>query len=166
MQREHSQSEPTLSSPSPERLRAWQLYFETSLALNHVLEAEFERDTELTFPTYDVLIHIEDDPEGLRMNQLAERILYSKSGLTRVVDRLERDGYVRRVRPDNDRRSIFVVLTDEGRRAMEEARRHHRNSIEEHFARLLTDADIKALNRAFAKLREHARPLRPGRFRG
>jgi DNA-binding MarR family transcriptional regulator len=165
LQREQSQSEQLLSSPSPERLRAWQLYFETSLALINVIEAEFERDTELTFPTYDALIHLEDDPEGLRMNDLAERILYSKSGLTRVVDRLERDGHVRRVRPENDRRSIFVVLTDEGRRAMEAARRHHRHSIEEHFAQLLTDADIKALNRAFAKLREHARPLRPGRLR-
>ena len=54
-------------------------------------------------------------PEGLRMNELAERILYSKSGLTRVVDRLEDAGLVRRVRPENDRRSILVVLTDQGR---------------------------------------------------
>ena len=166
MQREQSQSEQLLSSPSPERLRTWQLYLETSLALIDVLGTEFERDTNLTFQTYDVLVHLEDDPNGLRMNELAERILYSKSGLTRVVDRLERDGYVKRVRPVNDRRSIFVVLTDDGRSAMEHARLHHRHSIEEHFARHLTDADIKALNRAFAKLREHARPLRPGRIKG
>jgi DNA-binding MarR family transcriptional regulator len=145
-------------------LRAWQLYFETSLALMSVLEAEFERDTDLTFPTYDVLVHLEDDPDGLRMNDLAERILYSNSGLTRVVDRLERDGYVQRVRPENDRRSIFVVLTDAGRSVMERARRRHRESIEEHFARHLTDADIKTLTRAFEKLREHVRPLRPGRI--
>jgi DNA-binding MarR family transcriptional regulator len=163
---EPSQGEQSLSTPSPERLRTWQLYFQTSLALIDVLGAEFERDTDLTFPTYDVLIHLEDDPNGLRMNDLAERILYSKSGLTHVVDRLERDGYVQRVRPENDRRSIFVVLTDEGRSAMEQARLHHRHSIQEHFARHLTDADIKALNRAFGKLREHARPLRPGRIKG
>jgi DNA-binding MarR family transcriptional regulator len=164
--REQSQRKQSLSSPSPQRLRTWQLYFETSLALIDVLSAEFERDTNLTFQTYDVLVHLEDDPNGLRMNELAERILYSKSGLTRVVDRLEKEGYVRRVRPENDRRSIFVVLTDEGRAAMDEARRHHRPSIEEHFARHLTDADIKALDRAFSKLREHARPLRPGRIKG
>ena len=166
MQREQSQSAQSCQARLPERLRTWRLYFETSLALIDVLGAEFERDTDLTFQTYDVLVHLEDDPDGLRMNELAERILYSKSGLTRVVDRLERDGYVRRVRPENDRRSIFVVLTDEGRSAMEQARRHHRRGIEEHFARHLTDADIKALNRAFAKLREHARPLRPGRIKG
>ena len=131
-----------------------------------MLSSEFERDTDLTFPTYDVLVHLEDDPNGVRMNELAERILYSKSGLTRVVDGLERRGYVRRVRPQNDRRSIFVVLTDDGRDAMERARLHHRHGIEQHFARHLTDADINALNRVFAKLREHARPLRPGRIKG
>jgi DNA-binding MarR family transcriptional regulator len=165
LSREQSHSEPLLSTPPPERLAAWQLYFETSLALIDVLGAEFERDTNLTFPSYDALVHLEDDPGGLRMNDLAERILYSKSGLTRVVDRLERDGYVRRVRPENDRRSIFVVLTEEGRAAMERARHHHRHGIDEHFSRHLTDADIKALNRAFAKLRDHARPLRPGRIK-
>lgn len=166
MPREQSHSEPKLSSPTPEQLLTWRLYLETSLALIDVLGAEFERDTGLTFQTYDVLVHLEDDPDGLRMNELADRILYSKSGLTRVVDRLERAGYVKRVVPEKDRRSIFVALTDEGRAAMEAARVHHRHGIQEHFASHLSDADFKALERAFAKLREHARPLRPGRISG
>lgn len=155
-----------MSTPTPEQLHTWRLYFETSLALIDVLGAEFERDTDLTFQTYDVLVHLEDDPEGLRMNELAERILYSKSGLTRVVDRLERKGYVSRTVPPNDRRSIRVALTEEGRAAMEAARVHHRRGIEQHFASLLDNADFKALDRAFSKLREHARPLRPGRIAG
>lgn len=166
MPRVQSHIEPSLSSPTPEQLRTWRLYFETSLALIDVLSGEFERDTTLTFPTYDVLVHLEDDPDGIRMNVLADRILYSKSGLTKVVDRLEREGYVKRIRPENDRRSIFVALTDEGRVAMEAARAHHRRHLQEHFARHLSDADFKALDRAFAKLREHARPLRPGRIAG
>jgi DNA-binding MarR family transcriptional regulator len=99
------------------------------------------------------------------MNELAERILYSKSGFTRVVDRLEEAGLVQRVRPDNDRRSILVVLTDEGRTAMEQARRHHRHAIEQHFSRHLSDTDIKTLTRSLEKLSAHARPLRPGRIR-
>ena len=166
LQREPSHGEPVLSSPTPEQLRAWRVYFDCSLAIFDVLEVEMERDSQMTFLTYGVLIHIEDEPDGLRMNELADRILYSRSGLTRVVDRLERDGYVRRVRPETDRRSIFVVLTDEGRRAMERARIQHRHGIEQHFARHLTDADIAALTTTFEKLREHLRPLRPGRIRG
>ena len=100
------------------------------------------------------------------MNELAERILYSKSGFTRVVDRMEEAGLVRRVRPEHDRRTILVVLTDKGTETMEHARRHHRDGIERHFSQHLTDADIKALTRALEKISTHARPLRPGRIRG
>src|SRR4051794_38844966 len=144
LQRGLSHREQSLSSPSPERLRAWRLFFESSLALIDVLDSELERDTGLPLRFYDVLVHLEETPDGLRMNELAERILYSKSGPPRVIARLERAALVRRVRPENDRRSIFVVLTDNGRRTMDGARRHHRHGIEQHFSRHLTDTDIKA----------------------
>jgi DNA-binding MarR family transcriptional regulator len=160
-----SQSEPNLSSPSPERLRAWRLYFESALALVDVLDSELERDAGIPLRWYDVLVHLEETPEGLRMNELAERILYSKSGFTRVVDRMEEASLVRRVRPENDRRSILVVLTDPGRHTIDQARRHHRAAIEQHFSRHLTDADVKALTRALDKISAYARPLRPGRIR-
>ena len=165
MHSELSQDEQSLSSPSPERLRTWRLYFESALALMSVLDAELERDAGIPMRWYDALVHLEDEPEGLRMNELAERILYSKSGFTRVVDRLEEEGFVKRVRPENDRRSILVVLTDQGRAMLERARASHRHSIEQHFARHLSDADVKALNRALEKLSTHVRPLRPGRVR-
>ena len=155
----------SLSSLSPERLRAWRLYFESALALVDVLDADIERDAGIPLRSYDVLVHLEETPDGLRMNELAERILYSKSGFTHVVDRLEEAGFVCRVRPENDRRSILVVLTNEGRTMMEQARRHHRRAIEQHFSRHLTDADIKALTCALEKISAHARPLRPGRNR-
>ena len=100
------------------------------------------------------------------MNELAERILLSKSGFTRVVDRMEEAGLVRRVRPEHDRRTILVVLTDEGAETMEDARRYHRHGIEEHFAGHLTDNEVKVLTRALEKVSAHARPLRPGRVRG
>jgi len=161
-----SQRGQSLSSPSPERIGAWRLYFESALALIDVLDAELERDAGMPLRWYDALVHLEETPDGLRMNELAERILYSKSGFTRVVDRLEEAGLVQRVRPDNDRRSILVVLTDEGRTAMEQARRHHRHAIEQHFSRHLSDTDIKTLTRSLEKLSAHARPLRPGRIRG
>jgi DNA-binding MarR family transcriptional regulator len=155
-----------LSSPSADRLRAWRLYFESALALIDVLDAELERDAGIPLRWYDALIHLEETPDGLRMNELAERILYSKSGFTRVVDRLEEASLVRRVRPENDRRSILVVLTDQGRAKIDQARSHHRHAIEQHFSSHLTDTDIKTLTIALEKLSAHARPLRPGRIRG
>jgi DNA-binding MarR family transcriptional regulator len=158
--------EQRLSSPSPERLRSWRLFFESALALGDVLDTELEEAVGITQRWYDVLVHLEESPDGIQMNELAERILYSKSGFTRVVDRMEEEGLVRRVRPEHDRRSILVVLTDKGIETMEEARRYHRDGIERHFSRHLTDADVKALTRALEKVSAHARPLRPGRIRG
>jgi len=157
---------PNLSSPSPERLRGWRLFFESALALGDVLDAELEQAVGISQRWYDVLVHLEESPDGIAMNELAERILYSKSGFTRVVDRMEESGLVRRARPEHDRRSILVVLTDKGIETLGEARRHHRDGIERHFSQHLTDADVKALSRALEKVSAHARPLRPGRIRG
>jgi DNA-binding MarR family transcriptional regulator len=161
---ELSHEEQSLSSPSPERLRAWRLFFESALALADVLDTELEQAAGIPQRWYDVLVHLEESPEGIRMNELAERILYSKSGFTRVVDRMEEAGLVRRVRPEHDRRSILVLLTDEGVETMNDARRHHRDGIERHFSQHLTETDIKALSRALEKVSAHARPLRPGRI--
>ena len=155
-----------LSSPSPERLRSWRLFFESSLAVIDVLDEELQREAGITTRWYDVLIHLEESPEGIPMNELAERILYSKSGFTRVVDRMEEAGLVRRVRPEHDRRTVLVVLTEAGAETMEHARRYHRDGIERHFSQHLTDNEIKVLTRALEKVSAHARPLRPGRVRG
>ena len=158
--------ESDLSSPSPEQLRCWRLYIESALALVDVLDTELEQAAGISQRWYDVLVHLEESPEGIPMNELAERILYSKSGFTRVVDRMEEAGLVRRSRPEHDRRTILVVLTDKGTETLEHARRHHRDGIQRHFSQHLTNADIKALTRALEKISTHARPLRPGRIRG
>ena len=166
LHRGQSQKEQSLSSPSPERLRAWRLYFESALALIDVLDAELEHDAGIPLRWYDALVQLEETPDGLRMNELAERILYSKSGFTRVVDRMEEAGLVRRVRPQHDRRSILIVLTKQGSDTMENARRYHRDGIERHFSQHLSEHEIKTLTRALEKVTTHARPLRPGRIRG
>jgi DNA-binding MarR family transcriptional regulator len=165
LQYELSQEERSLSSPSPVRLRSWRLFFESALALLDILDAELERDAGISQRWYDVLVHLEESPEGVPMNLLADRILYSKSGFTRVVDRMEEAGLIRRVRPEHDRRTILVVLTERGTETLERARRHHRDGIDRHFARHLSDADVKALTKALEKVSAHARPLRPGRIR-
>jgi DNA-binding MarR family transcriptional regulator len=166
LQNELSQGEPSLSSPSPERLRCWRLYFQSALALTDVLDAELEHQAGLPLRWYDVLVQLEDSPHGIPMSELAGRILHSKSGFTRLVDRMEQAGLVRRVRPEHDRRSILIVLTDKGTETMEHARRYHRDGIERHFSQHLTDTEIKTLTRALEKVSTHARPLRPGRIRG
>src|SRR5881397_2286283 len=106
LQDEQSQKERSLSSPSPERLRCWRLFFESGLALQNVLDTELEHETGIPLRWYDVLVHLEESPQGAPMSELAARILHSKSGFTRVVDRMEEAALVRRVRPEHDRRTI------------------------------------------------------------
>ena len=72
-----STRERSLSSPSPERLRTWRLFFESALALLDVLDAELEQAVGIPQRWYDVLVHLEDAPHGIPMNELADRILYS-----------------------------------------------------------------------------------------
>jgi len=158
--------EQSLSSPTPERLRCWRLFFESSMALIDMLDTELQEAVGIPQRWYDVLVQLEEAPDGLPMNELAERILYSKSGFTRVVDRMEEARLVRRVRPEHDRRSILVLLTEEGTKTMERARLHHRDGIDRHFSRHLTDAEVRALTKALEKVSSHARPLRPGRISG
>ena len=166
LQDELSNSELSLSRPSAEGLRAWRLFFESAQALLDVLDAELEHAVGISQRWYDVLVHLEDSPHGIPMNELADRILYSKSGFTRVIDRMEEADLVRRVRPPNNRRSILVVPTEKGTRTLERARRHHRDGIQRHFSEHLSDTDVKALTRALERISAHARPLRPGRIRG
>jgi DNA-binding MarR family transcriptional regulator len=164
LQDELSQREQSLSTPSPERLRCWRLFFESGLALQSVLDTELEHQAGVSLRWYDVLVHLEESPQGIPMSELAMRILHSKSGFTRVVDRMEEAGLVRRVRPEHDRRSILIVLTDSGAKTMQRARRYHRDGIERHFSEHLTDNEVEVLTRALEKVSAHARPLRPGRI--
>ena len=160
------QSKPSRSSLTAEQRRIWRNFLESAYALIDLLAAELEAERGLSLPWYDVLVHLEEAGEGIGMTELANRILFSKSGLTRVVDKMEEEGLVRRERPPGDRRAIRVVLTAKGRRELEAARTVHRRGIEEHFARHLDARDLKSLELALVKVRDHVRPLRPGRISG
>lgn len=171
MQREQlqngiSDSELSLSSPPPEALAAWRVFFECALALPDILDAELEEAVELPFRWYDVLVHLEEAGHGAPMNEVASRILSSKSGLTRVIDKMEKAGLVRRERPADDRRVVLVFITDAGLSTLQDARRHHRDGIRRHFTEHLSVAELKALARTLEKVRGHVRPLRPGRVSG
>lgn len=160
-------SELTLSTPSEEELASWRLFFESAQALIDILDDDLRERAGISLRWYDVLVHLEEAPDGrLRMNELARQIVFSKSGLTRVVDRMEEAGLVRRKRATTDRRVIEVDLTSEGLETLATARPLHRDGIEKHFARHIDDRDVKALARAFGKVRDEVRPLRAAQIRG
>jgi DNA-binding MarR family transcriptional regulator len=160
------QSEQSVSSPPREQLVVWRTFLEAAFALIDILDAELQDQRGLSLRWYDVLVHLEEAEHGVRMNELASRILASKSGLTRVIDRMEEAGLVERRRPRDDRRAIEIFMTEGGERALANARIIHRNGINEHFAKHLSKRDFESLSRALEKVRDHVRPLRPGRVSG
>ena len=154
------------STASREQLVTWRVFLTCAFALIDILDAELRAERNLTLRWYDVLVQLEEAEHPVRMNELASRILASKSGLTRVIDRMEEAGLVQRQRPAGDRRVIEVVMTPEGSAALQAARAVHRRGIYEHFAQHLKESDLTALSRALAKVSNHVQPLRPGRISG
>ncbi len=156
-----------MSSPGREALVAWRTFFECALALPDILDAELQAAGGVSFRWYDVLVHLEEaGGGGVPMNEIASRILASKSGLTRVIDRMEDAGLVRRERPPDDRRVVLVHMTPEGRAALARSREVHRDGIRRHFTDQLSAAELERLGRMLDKVRAHVRPLRPGRVSG
>jgi DNA-binding MarR family transcriptional regulator len=136
------------------RHRAWRALMETHAELLGRLVDELRAEVGMPIAWYDVLLHLaEVDGERLRMRELAGAVLLSKSGLTTLVDRMQAAGLVRREVPPGDRRSIDVVLTDEGRRRFEQARAVHRRGIDEHFCAHVSDEEAATLLDVLGRLR-------------
>lgn len=104
---------------------------------------------------YDVLLELKTAPNRrLRLNELGERIVLSKSTLTRVCDRLQRRGLIRRGPCANDGRGVYAVLTDEGTRLQRKMWPVYRAAIERHFASRLTDVQLRRLSIVLGALRK------------
>jgi len=98
---------------------------------------------------YDALLALEDAPnQRLKMSDLADQVLLSKSGLTRLVDRLEAKGYIKREACRADRRVAYAVITPAGLKAREGSWPTYRAAIQEHFASQLSDEEAKIVGDA------------------
>ena len=123
---------PTLLSPR--ELRAWRGLLRVHATLVKALDAELERAHGLSLTSYEVLLYLNDSAEGrLRMHALATSVLLSRSGLTRLADRLERDGFIEREACESDARGSFAVITDAGREKLAAARATHLDGVRRHF---------------------------------
>jgi DNA-binding MarR family transcriptional regulator len=98
------------------------------------LEAELEAEHGLTLPAYEVLAHLSEAPDQrLRMSELAKHAILTPSGLTRLVDKLSRDGLVQRQRCGADARVVYAVLTGAGMDRLVAAYPTHVRGVREHF---------------------------------
>lgn len=130
-------------------LRAWQALLHAHHDVVGRLDAELREEHDLTFGSYDVLLRLARAPRRcLRMTELAERVLMSPSGLTRMVDRLVAQGLVRRERFDGDARVMLARLTDRGRQVLRRAAATHVRGIREHFSGKMSHQQLRQVAEA------------------
>ena len=150
------------SSPDPEEdldeleRRAWRAFLVVHARVARRLEADLLARNDLPLAEFDVLFQLNlADGDRLRMNELADRVVLSRAGITRLVDRLVADGLVARLRCADDARGTYAVLTDLGRDRLSEARPGHFAAVRRYFLAAFARPELETLS----ALLEHDFPV-------
>jgi DNA-binding MarR family transcriptional regulator len=130
------------------RLDAWRAFLVAHARLSRRLDEELRAEHDLSLAEYDALVQLAQAPDRrLRMSRLASLVLLSKSGVTRLIDRLEADGFVERNQCLHDARGAEATLTRAGLDKLREAAVTHLAGIDRYFLATLPEADLAAIER-------------------
>ncbi|MEJ7892422.1 MAG: MarR family transcriptional regulator [Solirubrobacteraceae bacterium] len=137
-------------APTEAELAAWKGFLRVHAAMRKALDAELEAEHGLSLSSFEVLSALRCSAHGrLRMADLAEHAQLSRSGMTRLVDRLERLGWLTRCSCSDDARGCFAVLSAAGAEVIDRARPTHRRNVRERFLRHCDDDDLARLTALF-----------------
>lgn len=139
------------------QLRAWRAFLEAHSAITRRLEDELRAEKGLPLSWYDALVQLSEAGGRLRMGELADRLLISRSATTRFVDRLEREGLLERHAVAEDRRGTEVRITRKGRSVLRGAAPVHLRGIRQHFADHLDEEEASRLTELLDRLASAAR---------
>ncbi len=140
---------------TPPELRAWRGMLRAHAALAKALDAQLEAEHGLQLSSYEVLMYLADaEEQRMRMCDLASSILLSRSGLTRLVDRLQREGLLERVACRDDARGAFAKLTPLGHDRLAAARVTHLAGVRAMFLDLFTPEELAALGESWDRVLE------------
>jgi DNA-binding MarR family transcriptional regulator len=141
-----SATEQGLRELEPVELAAWRGMLRVHAALVKALDSELVGAHDLPLINYEVLITLDAAPDRrLRMAELADSVLLSRSGTTRLVDRLVRDGLIARENCEDDGRGSFAVLTKRGGALLAHARATHLDGVRERFLRHFDEPELRML---------------------
>jgi DNA-binding MarR family transcriptional regulator len=142
-------------SADPRWFDAWRGIIFANANVFRAVESKLEEHSGISLIFLDVLSRLHDAPGGsLRMQELQERSLFTHSGMTRLVDRIEAAGFARREAVPGDRRGVAVVITPEGARRYSEAIDRHKSDLEREFASRLTPVQLEAVADALSQFWE------------
>jgi DNA-binding MarR family transcriptional regulator len=140
-------------------MAAWLAFVEVSHLLDRAIEQQLRRDAGISHAQFEVLNRLASAGRGrLRMSELADVIVVSRSGLTYQVTQLEKAGLVRREKCEGDDRGVLAVLTAAGRAALERAAPGHVRLVREALIDALTPAQLTALAEGLSAARARLRP--------
>ena len=139
--------------PQKKPFMAWYAMVQANTRLLERTNAELEAEAGLPLSWFEVLAQLSWAPESCsRMGELADDLLLSRGGVTRLIARMEDAGLVKREVPANDRRATFAHITDKGREAFERALPIHVANVEKYFRQHLDEEELEVLTRAMAKI--------------
>lgn len=148
-------------------LAAWEAFILAHAAVVGRIDRDVSRHDVVSLTWYDVLVALANAPgHRLRLNELADRVVLSRSGLTRLVDRIEQAGLIRREPAPGDRRGAFAVLTREGAAAQRAAWPCYASAIARHFSRHLSDEEKLVLAKALRRVQTSGVNVAVNRDRG
>jgi DNA-binding MarR family transcriptional regulator len=137
----------------PQQLAAWVAFLRSHAAITRELSAQLQREHGLTLNDYEVLLHLARAPEqSLRRVDLAERVVLTASGITRLLEGLERAGYVEKAACATDARVSYARLTEPGRAKLLEASNTHLAGIDELFTGRFSESELATLSQLLGRL--------------
>jgi len=143
----------TASPAAPQNLAAWVAFLRSHAAITRELSVQLQREHDLTLNDYEVLLHLSRAEGGmLRRVDLAERVLLTASGITRLLEGLEESGYVCKQTCPSDARVSYAKLTDEGAVKLREAGVTHLRGVDELFTGRYSSSELATLAELLSRL--------------
>jgi DNA-binding MarR family transcriptional regulator len=140
------------------KLSAWKAFLKAHRTVIEKIENDLGKVKAVPLTSYDVLLELSQAPDRkLRMSELAAQVVLSRSGLTRLVDRLEKEGYLGREADPTDRRGTQAVLTPKGFEALKQAWPTYAQGINQHFAELISEQEAKMIAKVLERIMQGAR---------
>ncbi len=146
---------------SKDQQAVWRSWIAASTLLPFQLGKDLQTKHGLTISDYEILVHLSESPErSMRMSELADRVLLSRSRLTHQIDRMEISGFVTRVSCPGDKRGQLATMTEAGWVKLVAAAPDHVTNVRKHMLDVLTPAEFDQLGKSMAKVAAHLKSLK------